>query len=51
MRTVIQWHYVEDGVQESVISSDGPGNFGLLPNGIFCIADAQVFETFDWTLT
>jgi uncharacterized protein YigE (DUF2233 family) len=31
-------HYVEDGVQESVISSDGPGNFGLLPNGIFCIA-------------
>jgi uncharacterized protein YigE (DUF2233 family) len=24
-------HYVEDGVQESVISSDGPGNFGLLP--------------------
>lgn len=43
-------HYVEDGVQESrVISSDGPGNFGLLPNGIFCIADTlQVFETFDY---
>ena len=43
-------HYIEDGVQESrVISSDGPGNFGLLPNGIFCIADTlQVFETIDY---
>ena len=41
-------HYVENG-QESmrVIPNAGPGNFGLLPNGIFCIADdrAQVIET------
>lgn len=41
-------HYVEDGIeQKRVISNAGPGNFGLLPNGIFCIRDgrADVFET------
>lgn len=40
-------HYVEGGVEEMrVISSDGPGNFGLLPNGVFCIADTlRVYET------
>lgn len=41
-------HYVENG-QESmrVISNPGPGNFGLLPNGIFCIRPerADVIET------
>ena len=43
-------HYVEDGVQEMrVISSDGPGNFGLLPNGIFCTSDLlRVYETLDF---
>ena len=30
--------YLEDGTQEQrIITSDGPGNFGLLPNGVFCI--------------
>ena len=30
--------YVEEGEQEMrLITSDGPGNFGLLPNGVFCI--------------
>ena len=41
-------HYVEDGTQVMrVIESPGPGNFGLLPNGIFCIRDtrADVIET------
>lgn len=41
-------HYIEDGQVESpVISSAGPGNFGLLPNGVFCIGQgqAQVYET------
>ena len=41
-------HYVEDGVEEMrVIPNAGPGNFGLLPNGVFCINDqsAQVIET------
>lgn len=43
-------HYIEDGTQEMrVISSAGPGNFGLLPNGVFCIADGfQVYETLDY---
>lgn len=41
-------HYVENGVEEMrVVPNAGPGNFGLLPNGIFCIQDARadVIET------
>lgn len=41
-------HYLEDGKElQRVISSDGPGNFGLLPNGILCLRDgrADVIET------
>ncbi|WP_171131987.1 phosphodiester glycosidase family protein [Ruegeria sp. HKCCA6707] len=41
-------HYVEDGHEQMrVIANPGPGNFGLLPNGVFCIRDgrADVFET------
>jgi uncharacterized protein YigE (DUF2233 family) len=44
-------HYVEDGEERMrVISSPGPGNFGLLPNGIFCIGQktARVYETRDY---
>jgi uncharacterized protein YigE (DUF2233 family) len=30
--------FVEDRVERSrIVTSDGPGNFGLLPNGVFCI--------------
>jgi hypothetical protein len=33
--------YVEDGAQEMrLVTRDGPGNFGLLPNGVLCISDA-----------
>ena len=44
-------HYVEDGAETMrVITNAGPGNFGLLPNGVFCINDAsaQVYETLDY---
>ncbi|MEJ6392914.1 phosphodiester glycosidase family protein [Gymnodinialimonas sp. 2305UL16-5] len=40
--------YVEDGDQEMrIITSDGPGNFGLLPNGVLCLSDesAAVIES------
>ncbi|WP_425071447.1 phosphodiester glycosidase family protein [Sagittula sp. S175] len=44
-------HYVENGTEEMrVISSPGPGNFGLLPNGVLCLTDkrARVYETRDY---
>ena len=47
-------HYVEGGVQTMrVIPNAGPGNFGLLPNGVFCITDtaAQVYETLAYVAT
>ena len=32
--------YVENGVETArLVTRDGPGNFGLLPNGVFCIGD------------
>lgn len=40
--------YIEDGeTAQGVIKGAGPGNFGLLPNGILCLRDrrADVFET------
>ena len=40
--------YIEDGTQEMrVVTSEGPGNFGLLPNGVLCVNDdsAQVIES------
>ncbi|WP_371257246.1 phosphodiester glycosidase family protein [Phaeobacter sp. 11ANDIMAR09] len=40
--------YIEDGKQEMrLIPNAGPGNFGLLPNGVFCLRQgrADVFET------
>ncbi|KAF0676569.1 phosphodiester glycosidase family protein [Profundibacterium mesophilum] len=31
-------HYVEDGQEAMrVVTSEGPGNFGLLPNGVLCL--------------
>lgn len=40
--------YVEDGVEQMrVITSDGPGNFGLLPNAVLCLTEgrAQIIES------
>lgn len=44
-------HYVEKGVESKrIIKNAGPGNFGLLPNGVFCIRDtrADVIETLEF---
>jgi len=41
-------HYIEDGRETMrVIPNAGPGNFGMLPNGVFCIEPdrARVIET------
>ncbi|MES2432262.1 MAG: phosphodiester glycosidase family protein [Pseudomonadota bacterium] len=39
--------YVEDGVQVApLVTRAGPGNFGLVPNGVFCVGDRlRVIET------
>ncbi|MFU8778654.1 MAG: hypothetical protein ACNA7M_13440, partial [Roseovarius sp.] len=40
--------YVEAGREvRGLVTRDGPGNFGLLPNGVFCIHEgrADVIET------
>lgn len=39
--------YVEDGVQAApLVTRAGPGNFGLVPNGVFCIGETlRVIET------
>jgi uncharacterized protein YigE (DUF2233 family) len=32
--------YIENGVELApLVTAEGPGNFGLLPNGVFCIGD------------
>lgn len=34
--------YVEEGEEEMrIITSDGPGNFGLLPNGVLCLGTGR----------
>ncbi len=41
-------HYLENGQEVMrVVPNAGPGNFGLLPNGVLCIGDeqAEVIET------
>jgi uncharacterized protein YigE (DUF2233 family) len=33
---------IENGTERArIVTSDGPGNFGLLPNGVFCIAEGR----------
>jgi uncharacterized protein YigE (DUF2233 family) len=39
--------YIENGTEVSgLVTRDGPGNFGLLPNGVFCIGETfRVIES------
>ena len=40
--------YIEDGIQQApIVTREGPGNFGLLPNGVFCLRGdrADVIES------
>lgn len=40
--------YIEDGeTAREIVTSEGPGNFGLLPNGVLCLTDdsARVIES------
>ena len=40
--------YVEDGEQKkAIVTRDGPGNFGLLPNGVLCLSKqtARIVES------
>lgn len=40
--------YVENGVESAgIVTSDGPGNFGLLPNGVFCITGNGGLSVYD----
>lgn len=43
-------YFVKNFIEETpVVSREGPGNFGLLPNGVFCIGETfQVFETLEF---
>ena len=44
-------HYVQDGAEEMrLLTGESRGNFGLLPNGVFCLTDdsARVYETLDF---
>ena len=43
--------YVEDGAELARVQPNpGPGNFGLLPNGVLCLSEgrAEVIETLRW---
>ncbi len=40
--------YIENGVEQArIVTRQGPGNFGLLPNGVFCIqgTEARIVES------
>ena len=41
-------HYVEDGAEMTpLVTREGPGNFGLLPNGVLCLTsgEARILES------
>jgi uncharacterized protein YigE (DUF2233 family) len=38
-RSPVGYFYGDEGEKQRVITSPGPGNFGMLPNGVFCIGD------------
>lgn len=40
-RRAVGYFVNEQGQQQSLMTKAGPGNFGMLPNGVFCVADGR----------
>jgi uncharacterized protein YigE (DUF2233 family) len=46
-RSPVGLHVAPGGTRAPLVTSPGPGNFGMLPNGVFCVEEdhARVIET------
>lgn len=40
-RSAVGYYIDQHGLQTPLMTREGPGNFGLLPNGVFCVENAR----------